>query len=222
MIREITHQEPPYRPPASRPLVCVVDSEAETRQFLCKLFRSAHLPTLAFSSATAFLNKDGHDGPCCLFTEVSMHEIDGLALQQMLSGRSEQVVFLSGRADVPTCARAMKAGAVDFLTKPASAEVILDATTRALARSEAFLSARATRASAETAIASLTPRERAVMHRVIAGMLNKQIASELGIAEKTIKVHRGRVMHKTGMVSVADLVRLCLLAGISDAGVPAA
>lgn len=198
----------------TNPLICVVQHDGETRERLCQLFLDALLPARAFRSGKDFLAQRHHAGPCCLITGVSLSDITGFDLQIALAGRPEQVVFVSGDADVSMCARAMKAGAVDFLTSTADGRLLLDAAGRALTRSQSILAARHARAAARARFDSLTLREIEVMHRVLAGRLNKQAASDLGIAEKTIKIHRGRVMHKLGVESVAELVRLAMLAEI--------
>ena len=195
-----------------RPLVCVVDDEESVRQSLGRLLRSAGHAASTFASAREYLTSDPHPGPCCLILDVNMPDLDGFDLQQALAGRPERIVFLTGHGDVPKCARALKNGAVDFITKPVDEEVLLEAVRRALDGSGDRLEALATRAAARARIASLTKRETEVMKQVVAGMLNKQIAADLGIAEKTIKVHRGRMMRKTGVVSVSDLVRLSIAA----------
>jgi len=196
-------------------LVCVVENQREIREQLCQIFRAAMLSVRAFSSGHEFLGHR-HHGPCCLVTDIDLPGISGFDLQSALAGHPEQIVFLSGSADVGKCARAMKAGAIDFLLKPADHETILEATGRALARSQSILTARDTRDAARKRFDTLTSRELEVMDRVIAGMLNKQAAVDLGIAEKTIKIHRGRVMHKLGVESVADLVRLAMIAEIEQ------
>ena len=200
-------------PGSAEPLVCVVEHQREAREQLCQIFHTARLPVRAFASGKEFLGHR-HSGPCCLVTDVDLPGLTGFDLQSALTGRPEQVVFLSGNGDVCKCARAMKAGAIDFLLKPADNETILEATGRALDRSRSLLSARDARDAAPKPIDSLTSRELEVMDRVIAGMLNKQAAVDLGIAEKTIKIHRGRVMHNLGVESVADLVRLAMVAEI--------
>src|SRR4029434_3043177 len=165
----------------------------------------------------AFLDHEKHDGPSCLVLDVQMPDLDGLELQEAIVHRETQIVFLTGHGDVPTCARAMKAGAVDFLTKPVDDEEVLGAVSRALDRSAEVRKAGATRAAARARLNALTPREFEVMQRVIAGFLNKQIADELGTAEKTIKIHRGRVMEKMRVISVAELVRVAQMAGVAPA-----
>jgi two-component system, LuxR family, response regulator FixJ len=223
----IADRENPYRwvmqnltptfehPPNS--LVCVVDDDEAIRRSLSRLFRSTHLPAESFPSARAYLDRGTHDGPSCLVLDIQMPGIDGLELQHELTDREVQVVFLTGHGDVPMCAEAMKAGAIDFLTKPVDDEDLLDAVGRALVRSVAIRKSGAERSCARTRLDTLTPREFEVMQRVIGGSLNKQIADDLGAAEKTIKIHRGRVMAKMGVASVADLVRVAQAAGVAPA-----
>jgi FixJ family two-component response regulator len=198
-------------------LVCIVDDDDSVRQSLSRLFRSARVRAELFPSAQAYLNRSAHGGPSCLVLDVRMPGLDGLELQHALADRAPPIVFLTGHGDVPMCAEAMKAGAVDFLTKPVDDCKLLDAVARALAWSVKMQQRRAERSAARTRLGTLTPREFEVMRRVISGLLNKQIAAELGAAEKTIKVHRGRVMGKMGVASVADLVRVAQVAGVTPA-----
>lgn len=195
-------------------LVCIVDDDESIRRGLGRLFRSVRLAAETFDSGAAFLKRAAHDGPWCLVLDVQMPGLDGLGLQQALADRAAQIVFLTGHGDVPMCADAMKAGAVDFLTKPVEDADLLAAVGRALERSVAARNASAERAAARSRLDALTPREFEVMQGVIAGLLNKQIADDLGASEKTIKIHRGRVMEKMGVASVADLVRVALVAGV--------
>lgn len=196
-------------------LVCVVDDDDSIRRSLARLFRSMRIPAETFSSAAAFLDRVPHDGPSCLVLDVQMPGLHGIELQETLRGRGEQIVFLSGHADVPTCVDAMKAGAVDFLTKPVEDDTLLEAVGRGLQQSAAVRRSAAARAEARSRLGTLTPREFEVMQGVIAGHLNKTIADNLGAAEKTIKIHRGRVMEKMGAASVPDLVRVAQAAGVS-------
>ena len=204
----------PLKPPAEA-LICIVDDDEAIRRSLGRLFRSARLTAETFASGKEFLARAEHDGPSCLVLDVQMPGLGGFELQQALVGREAQIVFLTGHGNVPKCADAMKAGAVDFLTKPVDEEALLAAVARALARSVEVRKASAERSSARARLDTLTPREFEVMQRVIAGLLNKQIADDLGAAEKTVKIHRGRVMEKMGVSSVAELVRIAQTAGIA-------
>ena len=204
----------PIKAPANA-LIFVVDDDETIRRSLKRLFRSAHLIAETFASAEEFLGRAEHDGPSCLVLDVQMPGLDGLELQNALAGRQAQIVFLTGHGDVPQCADAMKAGAVDFLTKPVDDEDLLAAVARALARSVEVRRAAAEHTAARALLDTLTPREFEVMQRVIAGLLNKQIADVLGAAEKTVKIHRGRVMEKMGVASVAELVRVAQAAGVA-------
>jgi PAS domain S-box-containing protein len=212
-------------PPARRmqfpanALICVVDDDDSIRRSLSRLFRSVHLPTETFSSAQSYLDRAAHSGPSCLVLDVCMPDLDGLDLQQTLADRREQIVFLTGYGDVPTCADAMKAGAVDFLAKPVDDEKLLRAVCRALSTSAELRKVAAERADARAKLSLMTPREFEVMQRVIGGALNKQIADSLGAAEKTVKIHRGRVMEKMGVTSVAELIRVAQAASVAPVSV---
>jgi FixJ family two-component response regulator len=194
----------------SNSLVFLIDDDASVRKGVSRLLRSAGYHSEAFGSASDFLTRDQHSGPACVVVDVQMPGINGIDLQNVLNQRrrEEQLVFITGHGDIPMCARAMKAGAVDFLPKPFRDTELLECVARALARSADQRRRGADKAEARRRLDLLTPREFEVMQLVVTGMLNKQIASELGTAEKTIKVHRGRVMKKLGIVSVAELVRL--------------
>jgi len=205
---------PPLIKPPPNALICIVDDDETIRRSLGRLFRSARLVAETFASGKEFLQRAEHDGPSCLVLDLGMPGLHGLELQQELAGREAQIVFLTGQGDVPQCVDAMKAGAVDFLTKPVEDEILLAAVARALARSVKARKAGAERSLARARLDTLTPREFEVMQRVIAGSLNKQIADVLGAAEKTIKIHRSRVMEKMGVCSVADLVRVAQTAGV--------
>ena len=176
-----------------------------------------------FESAADFLARDQHTGPSCVIVDVRMPGLNGIELQKTLiqRRREEQLIFITGHGDISMCAQAMKAGAVDFLPKPFRADELLQCVQRALARSVDERSRTAEKNKARQLLDLLTPREFEVMQLVIRGMLNKQIAGELGRAEKTVKVHRGRLMQKLGVTSVADLVRLSERAGVSRARKPA-
>ena len=186
-------------------LVCVVDDDQSVRRGLGRLLKSAGYAAETFSSAEDYLAREIFEGPICLVLDVRMPGLKGPALQEALEkrGACEQIVFLTGHGDVPTAARAMKRGAVDFLTKPFDDEELILAVKRALERAEEQLRSRTERREARRRIEKLTPREFEVLHFVVKGLLNKQIAAEMHTAEKTIKVHRGRVMQKLGVPSVA-------------------
>ena len=204
---------------AHEELVCVVDDDQSIRRSLRRLFKSAGYLAETFASAEQYLARETYAGPICLVLDVRLPGLIGLDLQQALESRrsSEQIVFITGHADVPTCTQAMKNGAVDFLLKPFDDVELIDAIARAFVRAKEFLLQRAERRAAREMIHKLTPREFEVLRFVILGLLNKQIAAELSTAEKTIKVHRGRVMQKLGLTSVPDLVRFSQSAGISPA-----
>jgi FixJ family two-component response regulator len=192
------------------PCVRVVDDDAAVLKALERVLRSAGFAVSTFPSPREFL--EGHDGaaPGCVLLDLSMPGIDGLELQATLARAGDPcpVVFISGHGDVPASVRAMKAGAVDFLTKPFDKLQLLTAVRAAVEKDRAARKAREERSSIGARVAALTPREREVMAHVVAGDLNKQIAAELGIAEKTVKVHRARVMKKMGVASLAALVWL--------------
>lgn len=187
----------------ARPVVFVIDDDDSLRRALERLLRAEGYAVEAFASARAYLQRPVHHGRGCLVLDLAMPDVDGLELQARLASEAQAlpIVFLSGHADIPASVRAMKAGAVDFLTKPADADALLAAVRAALGRREQQLDTR-------TRLAGLSPREREVMRLVVAGLRNKQIAARLGITEKTVKAHRARVMEKTGATSLADLVRL--------------
>ena len=190
------------------PCVRVVDDDAAVLKSLERLLRSAGFTVRTFPSAYDFLQQHDGDAPGCILLDLSMPGVDGLKVQEVLTGIDDPcpVIFLSGASDVPRSVRAMKAGAVDFLTKPFDKEQLLAAVRAAVEKDRSARAARAKRTSLAARVAALTARERQVMAHVVAGHLNKQIAAELGIAEKTVKVHRARVMKKMNAPSVAELV----------------
>ncbi len=203
----------------ARELVCVVDDDQSVRRSLRRLFRSAGYAAETFASAEDYLAREIFKGPICLALDVRMPGLNGLELQKTLESRGacEQIVFITGHNDVPTCTQAMKNGAVDFLMKPFDGSELIEAVKRALGRGADDLRKRNERREARGRIDKLTPREFEVLRFVVTGLLNKQIAAELHTAEKTIKVHRGRVMQKLGVSSVPDLVRVSERAGVSPA-----
>jgi FixJ family two-component response regulator len=201
--------------------VFLVDDDPGVLKGLSRLLGAHGYDVRPYSSPRDFLS--GHDPalPGCAVLDVSMPDLDGLELQQALltaEGSHRPIVFITGKGDVPTGVRAMKAGAIDFLTKPVSDTVLLEAVRRAVAEDARSRQDHAQLKAIQSRIATLTPREREVFGHVISGRLNKQIAGDLGTVEKTIKVHRGRVMEKLGVRTMADLVRLAERAGIPVIG----
>jgi FixJ family two-component response regulator len=198
-------------------VVFLVDDDPAVLRGLKRLLNAEGYEALCFSSPQAFLA--GHDAsvPGCAVLDLMMPELDGLVLQQMLTGNGfgRPIIFLTGYGDIPTSVQAMKAGATDFLTKPVQRETLLTAIVRAQKQDAAVRQRHGEMQTINSRLERLTPREREVLEHVVAGRLNKQIAANLGTAEKTIKVHRGRVMRKLGVRSVADLVRMTERAGIS-------
>ncbi|MGB7754890.1 MAG: response regulator [Salinisphaera sp.] len=196
--------------------VALVDDDAQVRRGLARLFDSAGYDVETFESADAFLAREYYEDVGCLVLDLQLPGISGVELQQRLETAigHPAIVFLSGHADVPDSVRAMKQGAVDFLTKPVEADLLLAAVAGALERWHGQRGSEAEREAIQGQVDSLTARELQTMRWVIAGFLNKQIAVEFGIAEKTVKVHRARVMQKMGVSSVAVLVRRCAIAGV--------
>lgn len=201
------------------PTIVIVDDDPSVLKSLARLMRSAKLNSLAFSSPQEFLARHDPHAPGCLVLDVAMPGLDGLKLQQALIAKGSEIpiIFLTGHGDIPMSVRAMKRGAVDFLTKPVNDEDLIKAIQVAIETDRVNRQSRAQRDDIRQRLATLTPREREVLEHVIAGQLNKQIAGDLGIVEKTIKVHRGRVMEKMGVASVAELVHLCEVAGVTPA-----
>ncbi len=200
-------------------LVGIVDDDPSVRRGLQRLFKSAGYLAERFASAEDYLERETFAGPVCLVVDMRMPGLNGLELQAALEtrGASEQIIFLTGHGDVPSCTTAMKHGAVDFLLKPFVGDELLRTVAHALAHSADRLREQTERRDARRQIERLTAREFEVMRFVICGLLNKQIAAELNTAEKTIKVHRGRVMQKLGVASVPELVRISQQAGVAPA-----
>lgn len=197
-----------------QPHVYLIDDDSAVRKAIGWLLRAAMFRVLEFASAEDFLRDADPDGQGCIVLDVCMPGLDGLDLQRQLAARARAmpVVFLSGTASVSMCAVAMKLGASDFLTKPADELLLISAVERAFARDQAQREERTRSALTDARLATLTPREREVLGHVMSGRLNKQIAAELGTAEKTVKVHRARAMEKMQADSVAELVRMVLRA----------
>lgn len=203
-----------------KPLVFVIDDDASVRKAVARLLRSADYQCEPFQSASDFLARPPHPGPSCVIVDVKMPGLNGIDFQEALiqCRREEQLIFITGHGDIAMCARVMKAGAIDFLSKPFNSGELLTCVKHALNRSAEQRNCAARKSEARCLLDLLTPREFEVMQLVATGMLNKQVAGELGIAEKTVKVHRGRVMQKLGVVSIAELVHLIHRAGVgSDA-----
>ena len=199
-----------------RTTVYLVDDDAAVLKGLRRLLASAGLHVVAFESPRDFLEGLDSEASGCVVLDYSMPGLNGLELQQALAARGSAlpVIFLTGKGDIPTSVQAMKGGAADFLTKPVDGEVLLAAVRSAIERDRSQRAERAEREDIERRLATLTAREREVLRRVVAGRLNKQIAAELGTVEKTVKVHRARVMEKMQARSLAELVRLAQKAGL--------
>jgi len=198
--------------------IFLVDDDAGVLKALSRLLRARGYEVRPFESPQEFLTHHDATIAGCAVLDVSMPGLDGLALQRALStaGSQRPVIFITGKGDIPTSVSAMKAGAIDFLTKPVRDRDLLDAIARAERDDEKSRRMRVELESIQAKVVTLTPREREVLTHVVAGRLNKQIAGELGTVEKTIKVHRSRMMEKLGVRTVADLVRMAGKAGISD------
>jgi FixJ family two-component response regulator len=192
------------------PIVLVVDDNRPVREAIRSLIASAGLHVETFASAEEFLNRRRPPGPACVVLDVRLPGLSGLDLQQEMSkaGPSIPIVFITGNGDIPMSVRAMKAGAVDFLTKPFSDQALLEAIRQAIERDRAHSAATAALRALLLRYASLTRRQRDVMSLVVAGLRNKQIASRLGISEISVKVHRASVMRKMAADSLAALVRM--------------
>ena len=204
--------------PDVRPVVFVVDDDISVRESLELLIANAGWQPETFASAQDFLSRPRATVPCCLVLDVSLPGLNGLELQQQLNERTDMpIIFITGYGDVPMTVRAMKAGAIEFLTKPFKDDVLLDAIRGAIERSRVAQQQESQMKVLRDCYASLTPREREVLALVVCGLLNKQVAGELGISEITVKAHRGQMMRKMKANSVPDLVTMAARLGLQTA-----
>ena len=198
-------------------LVLVLDDDASFRRAVERLLVSAGLSVVPFASVPEFFQAEPPAGPACLVLDVRMPGVNGLELQERLTTMEPPmpIIFLTGYGTVPMSVQAMKAGAIDFLLKPCDDQVLLDAVYRALVQAEKVWRAHMEQRTVHDRLVTLTPRERSVLVMVTTGMLNKQVAGALGMSEKTVKVHRARIMQKMRAASLADLVRMADKVGLS-------
>jgi FixJ family two-component response regulator len=198
------------------PAIYVVDDEPAVLKAVGRLLRAANFNVITLSSSREFLAKYDHAAHGCIVLDIEMPDLNGLDLQRTLGaeGMGLPIIFLTGHGDIPKTVQAIKQGAVDFLTKPVDERVLIDAVRAAIAKDQVYWQARIEIAEINRRLATLTPREHEVLRHVISGRLNKQTAAELGTVEQTIKVHRGRVMEKLNVESLAELVKLAERAGI--------
>jgi len=199
-----------------QPVVCIVDDDVSLCEALASLFRSVGLQVQVFGSAPEFLQSKLPDGPSCLVLDVRLPGLSGLDFQSELTKANIliPIVFMTGHGDIPMTVRAMKAGAVEFLPKPFRDQDMLDAVQTGLERDRARRRSASDNSKLKASFDSLTPREQEIMSFVTAGLMNKQIAGEIGVSEITVKVHRGNVMRKMGAKSLAELVRMADALGV--------
>src|ERR1700692_779967 len=202
--------------PDAKPTVLVIDDDPDLRSSVGRLLRSVGLEAQLFASISEFLKSDPPDGPTCLVLDVRLPEQSGLDFQRELAAANRElpIIFITGHGDIPMSVRAMKAGAVEFLTKPFRDQDLLDGIQVALERDRARRQHQAETAKLRERLESLTPREREVLPLVVSGLLNKQVAAEIGTTEATIKVHRSQLMRKMGADSLPELVRMAEKIGI--------
>ena len=212
----IERMPPPKVARGDEPTVLVVDDDEMMREALAGLFRSVGLKVKSFGTAAELLQSERPDAASCLVLDVRLPGVSGLEFQSELARANIHipVIFITGHGDIPMTVRAMKQGAVDFLSKPFRDQDMLDAVTAALERDRKRRESEAAASDIKQRLESLTPREREVMSYVTAGLMNKQVAAELGVSEITVKIHRGHAMRKMGAKSLADLVRMAELLGV--------
>jgi FixJ family two-component response regulator len=203
------------------PIVCLVDDDAAVRRGLQRLLRASGFQVVAYANAQQFLDGEAAPDCSCLILDVRMPGIDGLQLQERLRDKpcSAPIVFLTGHGDIPMSVRALKAGAANFLTKPVDQSDLFAAVNEAVQQDAQRRATAGAVEAVQARMACLTPREHEIMRWVITGALNKQIANRLSISEKTVKIHRARVMKKLEVTSVVELVQLCRQAGVESATV---
>jgi FixJ family two-component response regulator len=201
----------------TEPTVFIIDDDPSARNGLTNVVQAAGINVESFASAKDFIDSKRIEGPGCIVLDVKMPEVTGPELQEMLiqTDYCMPIIFLSAYGDVPTTANVLKKGAVDFLTKPVDRDVLLEAIRYSITKDAENRIQKEEHFSINQRIKTLTPREYEIMTYVISGLLNKQIAGKLSISEETVKIHRGRVMRKLGIVSITELVRLCEKVGIS-------
>jgi FixJ family two-component response regulator len=204
---------------AREPIVFVIDDDASMRRALTNLFQSVGLDVVAFGSAPEMLQSKLPDVASCLVLDIRLPGVSGLDFQTELAKANIHIpiIFMTGHGDIPMTVRAMKGGAVDFLTKPFRDQDMLDAVVTAIERDRKRREVEKAVASAQALFETLTPREREVLALVASGLMNKQVAAELGLAEITVKIHRGHIMKKMGARSLADLIRTAETLGIHRA-----
>jgi len=201
---------------SGQPIVFVVDDDPLVRGSVSSLLRSVGLQTRVFGSASEFLQEKRPALQSCLVLDVRLPGVSGLDFQAELSSRNIQIpiIFMTGHGDIPMTVRAMKAGAVEFLTKPFREQDMLDAVKLALERDQGRIESEKVSSGLKSNFATLTPREQEIMALVASGLMNKQVAGKIGLSEITVKVHRGRIMQKMGARSLADLVRMAEALGV--------